>query len=140
VTVRKKSRVLEAEGKGQPDALAWFDLGYLIECYKQASWDYVRLPSGAQEKRIKPNPAMNMDGYTWVSKAISMRGNDPEMEFAAALITLDGPHAQHQEHVQRALAGAKSDGLLAANLKARFIGENGATIAQLLDKKETAKK
>ncbi len=137
---RLRERALGAEGRGQPDALAWFDLGYLVECYKQASWDYARLPSGSQEKRIKPNPAMNMDGYAWVSKAISLRGNDPEMEFAAALITLDGPQAQHREHVQRALAGAKLDALLAANLKTHFIGESSATIAELLNKAETAKK
>ncbi len=137
---RLRERALEAEGRGQPDALDWFDLGYLVECYKQASWDYVRLPSGSQEKRIKPNPAMNMDGYAWVSKAISLRGNDPEMEFAAALITLDGPQAQHRKHVQRALAGAKSDALLAANLKTHFIGESSATMAELLNKQETVKK
>jgi len=135
-----RSRALEAEGKGHPDALAWFDLGYLVECYKQANWDYVRLPSGGQEKRTKPNPAMNMNGYAWVSKALSMRGNDPEMEFAAALITLEGPPEQHRQHVQKALAGAKSNPLLAANLKGRFIGENSPTMAELLDKKETAKK
>jgi hypothetical protein len=99
------------------DALAWFDLGYLAETYKQ--W----MGQG------KPNPAAGLDGYSWVRKAISLRGSDPEMEFAAAMITLTGPEGAHRDHVQKAKSGAKNDPLLAQNLASTF---NHETISELL--------
>ena len=108
------TRVLaRAEGADRevPDALAWFDAGYLIETYKQ--W------VGTSE----PNPASRMDGYAWVKKAIAERGDDAEMQFAAALITLSGPEAVHRDHARRAIQGAKSDPLLAQNLASSFHGQ-----------------
>jgi hypothetical protein len=103
-----------ADNKG---ALAWFDFGYLTETYKQ--W------LGAGE----PNPARNIDGYALVEKAIGLRGSDPEMEFAAALITLIGPERNHSEHVQKALDGANTDALLAQNLSSTFRNQ---TVSSLL--------
>ena len=100
----------------QADAMAWFDAGYLAAAYGQ--W-------------LKQNPAAGLDAYALVQKAISLRGNDPEMEFAAALITLRGPEKDHQEHVRRAIAGAKSDPLLAQNLASRFL-DNDQTVAETL--------
>jgi len=102
---------------GNLSALAWFDAGYLAEAYKQ--W------IGKGES----NPASGIDGYGWVMKAISLRGSDPEMEFAAALITLNGPEREHSDHVEKAMAGAKTDPLLARNLASNF---NHQTIAGLL--------
>jgi len=64
-----------------------------------------------------------------VRKAISLRGSDPEMEFAAALITLSSPESAHRDHVQKAMAGAKSDSLLAQNLASNF---NHERISELL--------
>jgi hypothetical protein len=69
------------------------------------------------------NPAAGIDGYVWVKKAISLRGEDPEMEFAAALITLSGPESAHREHLRKAIAGAKNDPLLAQNLSSEFRGQ-----------------
>jgi hypothetical protein len=77
----------------------------------------------------QPNPARGVDGYGGVKKAISLRGSDSEMEFAAALITLRGPESEHREYVQKALAGAKSDPLLARNLDSTF---NGQTMSAML--------
>lgn len=100
------------------DALALFDAGYLIETYQQ--W------LGKQ-----PNPAAGIDGYALVVKALVLRGSDPEMQFAAALITLHGPAQAHQEHVRKAIAGAKGDVLLARNLSAQFLDAN-ETVSQAL--------
>jgi hypothetical protein len=100
---------------GNPGALAWFDAGYLAETYKQ--W----LGEG------ESNPARTLDGHSWVRKAISLRGSDPEMEFAAALITFIGPERDHNDHVEKAMAGAKDDPLLAQNLASHF---NRQTIAE----------
>jgi hypothetical protein len=101
------------------DALAWFDAGYLAAAYGQ--W-------------LKPNPAAGLDAYSLIQKAIAIRGNDPEMEFAAALVTLRGPEKDHQEHVQRAVAGAKTDPLLAQNLSSQFFGSEKQTVSEVLSK------
>src|SRR5215469_13767115 len=114
---RLQERAASSDAAGRSAALAWFDIGYLAEAYKQ--W------MGKGE----PDPAAGLDGYGWVKKAISLRGLDPEMEFAAAMITLAGPEGAHREHVQKAIAGAKHDPLLAQNLASTF---NHETISELL--------
>jgi hypothetical protein len=96
---------------GRSAALALFDLGYLAESYK--------LWFGAGE----PNPAAGVDGYALIKNAISLRGQDPEMEFAAALITLKGPEGDHLQHARNAMEGAKNDPLLAQNLATHFHGQ-----------------
>src|SRR5260370_9609805 len=83
------------------------------------------------------SPAAGLDGYAMVKKALAMRAaalhaDDPQMEFAAALITLSGPQNEHHQHAQKALTGAKADSLLAQNLAARFGGPQTETISQLL--------
>jgi hypothetical protein len=113
---RLHARAANADS-GNLGALAWFDAGYLAETYKQ--W------IGKSE----PNPASGLDGYGWVKKALSLRGSDPEMEFAAALITLTGSDRDHNDHVEKAMAGAKTDPLLAQNLASHF---NRQTIAEML--------
>ena len=118
---RLYSRATHADAVGRPDALAAFDLGYLIECYKQ--WLGQNLPHMTDGMPMDPNPAAGLDGYAWVTKAISLRGQEPEMEFAAALITLGRSQQNHQEHVQKAVAGAKKDPLLAENLARSFFAD-----------------
>jgi hypothetical protein len=115
--MRLQERAANSDAAGHSDALAWFDLGYLAEAYQQ--W----LGKG------EPNPAAGLDGYSLVRKAISLRGSDPEMEFAAALITLPRPDSAHRDHVQKAMAGAKFDPLLAQNVASSF---NHETISELL--------
>lgn len=102
-------------GGGSRDPLAWFDAGYLVESYRQAShiykWDML---SGADRAtwamRTEPN---GPDGYALVTKAVAMTGTSPEMEFAASLMK-DGAVAA--EHRRRAVAGARTGSLLAKNL------------------------
>jgi hypothetical protein len=135
---RLYARAADSDRSGRPDALAWFDAGYLVECYKE--WIGKNLPHMTDGMRLDPNPAANLDGYAWVTRAIALRGSDAEMEFAAALITLAGPHTNElREHARRARAGAESDPLLAANLSSRFIGNRGETITELISNDTTAK-
>lgn len=125
---RLYQRATNAEVKGQPDALAWFDAGYLAECYKE--WI----------EKGEPNPAANLDGYAWIEKAIRLRGQDPEMEFGAALVKLGRPGSDCQLHAQKALAGAKQDPLLARNLSSYFGGNRGEKLSDMLTSVKTAKK
>jgi hypothetical protein len=134
---RLHARATSAESSGHLDALAWFDVGYLAETYKQ--WLGQKLPHTTDGMRMDPNPAAGVDGYTLVKKALGLRarsqnGDDAQMEFAAALITLSGLQDEHHEHARKAMAGAKSDPLLAQNLATHFIGPQSETMAQLLAK------
>ena len=131
------ARATSAESAGHPDALAWFDAGYLVETYKQ--WIGQDLPHMTDGMRMDANPAAGVDGYAWVKKAIALRGEDAQMEFAAALITLSGPRDEHAQHAQKAIAGAKADALLAQNLATHFIGPKDQTVSEMLAKDSTSK-
>lgn len=122
-----RARAFDAEAKGRPDALAWFDLGYLVESYKQANQTYRQVGSEKWEPAVRPNPASGLDGYAWVRRAISLKGGDAEMEFAAALITVEGPaevRSDRLEHARLAMVGAAADPLLATNLGNRWNRES----------------
>jgi hypothetical protein len=103
-------------------ALAIFDTGYLAETFNQFEWI----------RKANSNPAQGFDGYALILKAIQLRGNDPQMEFAAALITLSGSAVEQQDHAQKAIAGAKTDPLLARNLSTHFHGPQSETMAALI--------
>jgi hypothetical protein len=124
------ARVQSNELAVRPNAFAFFDSAYLVETYKQ--WL-------GEENR---NPANALDSSAWLRKAIQLRGDDPQMELAAALITLNGPQAEHREHADRAISGAKHDQLLARNLQSHFRGSQGQTVAEIIlssDPKTVAK-
>src|SRR6266446_3495247 len=72
------TRAKSAEASSSPDAFALFDAAYLTEAYKQ--W--------LGEKN--ENPANGLDGLSWMKHAMQLRPSDPQMAFAAALITLRG--------------------------------------------------
>jgi hypothetical protein len=103
---RLQARLRDAEAKGKPDPLALFDVGYLVEAYKQARWPWVL-----------GSPAGGLDGYTMIQKAIHFRGGDAEMEFAAALASTGALQKFRREaHLQKAAAGAAEGSLLGKNL------------------------
>src|SRR5713226_2292119 len=134
--LRLHARATSAESSGHADALAWFDVGYLTETYKQ--WIGRNLPHMTDGMRLDSNPAAGVDGYALVKKAIALRGSDPQMEFAAAMITLSGPQGEHRQHALKAISGAKTDSLLAQNLAIRFIGPRTETMSELLAKNSTS--
>lgn len=125
-----RARAMNAGAKGHADALAWFDLGYLVETYKQANMTWKKLPSGKYDPVYLPNAASGLDGYAWVVKAINLRGQDPEMEFAASVITAWPRQKSYDAHLRKAVSGATDGSLLAKNLVAHF-GKQGTTIAEL---------
>ena len=86
--------------------LAEFDLGYLIETYRQ-----IAPMAPSMGSLVK-----DLDGYGMVSRSLDARHGDPAIAFAAALITSNAKSSAHAEHVRMAKAGAPADMLLARNL------------------------
>ncbi len=106
-----------AEKSARSDALYLFDYGYLIETMKQA-WLFRNSPGN-------DCPAAAINGLAYVQQALQLRGGDPQMEFAAAIVTYSLPkHEGTQGHLQRAIAGASHDPLLAQNLTTHFPDAN----------------
>ncbi len=103
---------VEARAKtATPDAaLSMFDLGYLVETYRQAGLMFGAgvLPSVDQ-----------IDGYGLVQKAMTFR-QDPQIEFAAAVIASSPRRPEYAAHLRHAEAASKADALLASNLTTRF--------------------
>jgi len=119
-------RARDAEAQSKSGALEMFDYGYLIEATKEAA---------AASHAGQSNVAMHLDGYPWLAEALAASHDDPEMEFAAALIVMGRSDLKtHQEHAQKALDGSRADSLLARNLTIHFIGAGGDTMNTLLAK------
>jgi hypothetical protein len=110
-------------------AMADFDLGYFAEILTQIHWiakDFA-------------NPLQSVDGYALVRKARQLHPNNAQIEFAAALITLEGHVSDHQQYAQAALAGGKNDPLLAQNLSVHFMGPQSETMAEMLARNNALK-
>jgi hypothetical protein len=107
------SRAQKDTARGR-DALAWFDAGYLVESYRQAShiykWDML---SGRAKDAWTMRSEPAVDGYAMVRKSILVGGPNAEIEFAASLMKSG---AVSEEHRRRAAAGAQPGSLLARNL------------------------
>jgi len=110
-------------------ALANFDAGYLAETFKQFEWI----------SKSKNDPARNFDGYKLIKTALQQRPSDAQMEFAAALVTLDGPISEQKLHSQKALAGAASDALLARNLATHFMTPQTESMAAMISRNSNTK-
>ena len=102
-----------AAAKTAAAAAAVFDFGYLVETYKQATYMFASPVKGLSE----------IDGYQLVLKAAALQ-QDPAMEFGAAVIAQGSANAalraETREHLERAMAGAKSDPALNASVTKHF--------------------
>lgn len=98
--------------KTRTDALALFDLGYLVETYRQL---------GAHKGALAAaHPGL--DGYVLVSAALRVLADDPAMHLAAALMTVKGAHASmHAAHARQARDGSSGDALLARNVRSHLM-------------------
>ncbi len=111
---RLVDRTHKTENGTKADALAWFDAGYFVETLKQAS-PIARDKSPELAKAVA-DMANRVDGYAMVQKSLTLRGSDPAIEFAAAVITLNRDRADHPAHAAKAREGAKQDTYLAQNI------------------------
>lgn len=97
---------LRARVANGTDALARFDLGYAVEAYRQARHGAPPTPGEPVE-----------DGQALVKDALAARGPDPEMAYAAALLSI-GSAGDWRGHLQAAAAGATDGSDLARTLAA----------------------
>ena len=96
-----QARMTKATGADR--ALATFDVGFFVETLRHTGVD------------------KSIDGYALLTKARELRGPDAEMEFALALASSwPNRRAEHESHLAKARAGAKSGTLLASNLASHF--------------------
>jgi hypothetical protein len=124
---RLMGRVRESVGNNPSFTHALFDAGYLTACYRQAGYQSNNKSSDNSGYAMVRK---SLEGYAMVRKASVHHGGVPEMEFAAALITSSPQQTTHRAHLQKAIAGAKDDSLLARNLIKHF-GKNGQKLADL---------
>ena len=82
--------------------LALFDLAFFTETLRQTELD----------------PALN--GYDLLRKVAASRPDDADVQFALALASSWPARREHGDHLAQAMAGAKPDSLLAANLRSHF--------------------
>lgn len=103
-----RARAAQAGGKSA-DPRALFDLGYAAEAYRQTKHAL------SLERLVDPPE----DGYALIRQALKARGPDPEMEYAAALVTSGRMfRGVSDEHLRAAIAGAKTDADLARTIAA----------------------
>ena len=106
------ARALDSETKQKGNALAWFDAGYLAQCYDQS-----RIDTGVICGKDK-----GVIGYGWIKKAISINENDAELQFGAAIVTVLTGNKEHDEHVARIRKLAREDSLVMKNLEIQSKG------------------
>jgi len=112
---RLTARAEASEAGGHPDGLAFLDAAYVAEAFREiASLGGSEFAGRAPSMRAAIG---NADGYALISRSISVRPNDPAIQFAAALIAADKDRGRYTDHAAKARAGAAADTLLARNLK-----------------------
>jgi len=120
----------DSSSKSTPaGALALFDEGYFAATLDQLHWI----------KKDFPNFAQGLDANALIKKALQTSPNDAQMNFGAALVTLEGPTSDQRGYARKALAGASSDPLLTRNLSTHFIGPQSETMADMINRNSNTK-
>ena len=107
---------LAPAGDARAQVLARFDLGYEAEAYRQALFAARYMSAGSPAHGIE----VGEDGYQLVHEALAVLRPNPELEYAAALVSLDHKNARPlaQKHFQIATQEAAGDSDLAQTLAA----------------------
>lgn len=100
------NRALSATNNGS----AWFDVGYLVEAYRQG--EHLRGDRRNAAAWAAVDATIKVDGYGFVKKAIAQVGPSTEMEFAASLMTQGAVADAHRARAKAAGPGS----LVAKNL------------------------
>ena len=105
-----------AQRAAADDPFAPFDAGYLTETFRQIArlGDWSELGARA---RIAREVVGTADGYALIQRTLSLRPDDPSVEFAAALVARGTGQPGYGRHAAKARQGAAKDALLSRNIK-----------------------
>ena len=117
--LKTRADAIKPDRRDREALLAWFDLGYLAETYKQAAKISQSVSPHDQSFWSFQQTAPELDGYALIKKAIA-GGGGAEMEFAGAVIASSQRGGNYYDHLHNAAAGAKPGSLLAQNLASHF--------------------
>ena len=105
-------RALTAQAAGSRDPLPFFDAAYVVEAFKQARGLHRWNP--AREGDWYSKELGQLSGSPFIERALTLAGENGEMEFAASLIQQG---ATAEAHRRKAMAAARPGSLLARNLE-----------------------
>ncbi len=86
---------------------AWFDAGFLAACYHQAGVDV----------GWKPGVENGLQGWAWVKKSLDLGADDPDRQFAAALILQEKNDGSFRPYLVRAVSAAEPGSDLARTIE-----------------------
>jgi hypothetical protein len=109
------NRAEASEKSGQPDALAYLDAAYLAGAFNELTM-LAQQKEWASRGEVARQAKGSLDSYALITKSVSLRPNDPGIQFAAALISSDEHRGEYASHAAKARAGADADMLLARNI------------------------
>jgi hypothetical protein len=109
ISWKAMDEVANAEQSGKSaNNLSWFDAGYLVATYRQLGIDI----------GWRCGVADGVDGWAWVRKAMATAGENPEMEFAAALMLVENRgDGAYKDHLVKAVNGAPPGSNLARSIE-----------------------
>jgi hypothetical protein len=110
------ARAESAGQAGRTAALAYLDAAYYVGAIRELS-QLSQSPEVGDRGPALRAIVQGTDGYTLAAKALALQPGDAAMEFAAALIAIDGHRDAYTQHAQKARAGAAQDALLARNIR-----------------------
>jgi hypothetical protein len=102
-------RAVDARGEDRAAALALLDAGYAAQGLTQLGVGR-DLGLGASE---------GIAGYRWVLEATELQPDDPELHFAAAMVTALADNDAHRHHVKQVQELSEPGSLVRKNLDAR---------------------
>lgn len=106
-------RTRAADRRGVSDALAWFDLAYVTESFRETA-ALGDMPQFRSTGTALASLTGTADPKALMNKILTVKPNEPSIVFAVALLT--GGTARH-ELTRQARAGAAHDSLLARNIR-----------------------
>lgn len=113
---RLGERARAAERSTKPDPIVLLDAALLTETFRQLS-----MLGQSNSFRDRSTTAKTVigdaDGRTLLARVVSLRPDDPSVQFAAALMVADKDRRAYDEHARKARAGADQDPLLARNVR-----------------------
>jgi len=107
------TRVKKFDQVGKSNGTELFDAGYVVEALSEIEQFGNHMPEFGDATKRLAGLTGRFDGQAMVQKSLELRPADSSIEFALYLLSRA---SERDQHLRKARAGAKQDGLLAQNL------------------------